>query len=82
MTVCVDIYDEGDGCSYVLTFSALDAENILGAELEVPVQLPSIGGSLCRSKNSAGIVYRNGSSGHGSISADYRKLCSDIRSQL
>ncbi len=76
------LYDKGDGITYDLSFSPEDAKNILCSPAGKNIKLPSIVGSICLEGNTAGITYKNGSSGHGTIFSDYEKLCDQVRQGL
>lgn len=77
MSVFVQIFDEGDSCTYSLHFSKEDADKILEADEGKLIELPSIGGNIVLEGDRAAILYRSGS-GHGSIYSSYANLCSMI----
>lgn len=83
MSLHVKMLDEGDGVTYVLSFSLSDCHKILEAELELIIDTPSIGGScMLKAENILAIAYKNGSRGHGSIYTDYSEVCDQINEQL
>ena len=77
MSVFLQMFDEGDGCTYSLHFSNEDAEKILDANEDVLINLPSIGGNIVLKGDQAAILYKNGA-GHGSVYSNYAKLCTKI----
>lgn len=80
--IMTKLFDHDDGLTYTLTFSSEDAMAIISAPTGQTIKLPSIGGNILIKSNKAAIMYKNGSSGLGSIFSDYSNLCSQLRNGL
>lgn len=72
----IEIFDEGDGCTYTLNISVEDALAIYNMQhlRKNRVELPSIGGNATISNGDVNIMYKNGATGLGSIRASLPTL--------
>ena len=72
----IEIFDDGDGCTYTLNISVEDALQIYNMQTlhKDRVELPSIGGNATISNGSVNIMYKNGATGLGSIGASLLTL--------
>lgn len=72
----ITIHDKDDGCDYQLDISMEDALEIYNMETlnKDHVELPSIEGNASISNGNVDVIYKNGASGHGSITASLETL--------